>query len=674
MPLVTCPDCLKQVSDRVESCPFCGCPSKFFLSGTSDNDTINSSVSMAEKSIPSETIVEEKCVNSKEDFISFSFGKFTVRYPKNTENIAKIYGKYVSYSHKYYQKYYELYASAGSMHSVLTDLVDKVKSDIRTIADEACQDLYQFGIRITSTDFINEYEIDCQREIETLYEQYDSIQEEKKDIEYQREVQKASRGRWQGGGFGMKGAIKGAVNAAVLNAGSGLIHSIGDGISKSGDNRYISNKLNGIYKSKKNQEEFSQGVYRCIDYILEGIKEEMSNAEIIDISVFGSFSDVESNYETVMKYEKNPERLLEGMIDCFSCIPEGIKYYKPVLSTLFESDSDIELFLKFWGLDEIYQQLEQEYSRNVLDSINNPFIRNTSEVGIEILNSSNECENGITVIGKVLKGKIQVGDAVTVLQDGFCAGISTTIVSISIDDESISATKLGKVYQLVLAAKQSSLMKQGSFLVDSNCFEKVESDLYAKYIQNGETIIWGFAEYCGNQGKGAIFNFDSQDNYISCRGVDFSYDVQKIKTIYGDATEKAFDCTSDVPLKYAKDNNWVSAITSLNTATFSITYVLSDEYTIRFYFNQDKKLVLVVYMKNIDTSKESDSEENTKIVSKIQLQIECKKCGKLLKNDMKFCNYCGEPNPLFYIECPNCGKQIKRDVKFCNYCGYNILS
>ena len=30
MGLVKCPDCKKMVSERVEVCPFCGCPKEFF--------------------------------------------------------------------------------------------------------------------------------------------------------------------------------------------------------------------------------------------------------------------------------------------------------------------------------------------------------------------------------------------------------------------------------------------------------------------------------------------------------------------------------------------------------------------------------------------------------------------------------------------------------------------
>ncbi len=49
------------------------------------------------------------------------------------------------------------------------------------------------------------------------------------DAAYRR-ARKQTRGRWVGGGFGVRGAIKGAATAGVMNLGSGAIHSLANGI------------------------------------------------------------------------------------------------------------------------------------------------------------------------------------------------------------------------------------------------------------------------------------------------------------------------------------------------------------------------------------------------------------------------------------------------------------
>ena len=47
----------------------------------------------------------------------------------------------------------------------------------------------------------------------------------------QKHLKRASRSRWEGGGFGIRGAIKGAVDASILNAATDTFRGIGDGIS-----------------------------------------------------------------------------------------------------------------------------------------------------------------------------------------------------------------------------------------------------------------------------------------------------------------------------------------------------------------------------------------------------------------------------------------------------------
>lgn len=68
-----------------------------------------------------------------------------------------------------------------------------------------------------------------------LIEQYDIIEEYIKNIELTRNIQRNSRSRWRGGGFGIGGAIKGSIEAGLLNAGMGVIRGIGDSFTDAKD-------------------------------------------------------------------------------------------------------------------------------------------------------------------------------------------------------------------------------------------------------------------------------------------------------------------------------------------------------------------------------------------------------------------------------------------------------
>lgn len=82
---------------------------------------------------------------------------------------------------------------------------------------------------------------------------------------------------------------------------------------------------------------------------------------------------------------------------------------------------------------------------------------------------------------------------------------------------------------------------------------------------------------------------------------------------------------------------------------------------------------------NIENSLDNETEEYIeKQKSKTNI-IECKVCGKEIPyNEYRTCEEChqkilgrlSEKNQKHF--CMNCGKEIKDDWNFCNYCGYKL--
>lgn len=53
--------------------------------------------------------------------------------------------------------------------------------------------------------------------------------------------------------------------------------------------------------------------------------------------------------------------------------------------------------------------------------------------------------------------------------------------------------------------------------------------------------------------------------------------------------------------------------------------------------------------------------------------IACTNCGKMIKEDAKFCNFCGgKITPMDTAVCANCGNPITLNANFCHYCGEKI--
>lgn len=53
--------------------------------------------------------------------------------------------------------------------------------------------------------------------------------------------------------------------------------------------------------------------------------------------------------------------------------------------------------------------------------------------------------------------------------------------------------------------------------------------------------------------------------------------------------------------------------------------------------------------------------------------VACTNCGKMIKEDAKFCNFCGSKiPPMDTAVCANCGNPITLNANFCHYCGEKI--
>lgn len=83
------------------------------------------------------------------------------------------------------------------------------------------------------------------------------------NLAYQRDAERSGRSQWVGGGFGVKGAIKGAVTAGALNAATGIFRSIGDGITDASDRSTLQSKYNAII-NENNKESLVDAFTECL--------------------------------------------------------------------------------------------------------------------------------------------------------------------------------------------------------------------------------------------------------------------------------------------------------------------------------------------------------------------------------------------------------------------------
>jgi len=176
-----------------------------------------------------------------------------------------------------YKKIKEQYSSFKEYIDAVTDLkgLTEGASDIANLRLSELMDYYvekMVSYGIFEYDFDN-FSSECGGDVLlsnsdsfcSIMEQINAVSDYADNLAYQRDVERASRSRWQGGGFGLGGAIKGAITAGALNAATGAFRSIGDSMTDSGDRNDINKKLNSIV-NENNKNALSKDFMRCLLY------------------------------------------------------------------------------------------------------------------------------------------------------------------------------------------------------------------------------------------------------------------------------------------------------------------------------------------------------------------------------------------------------------------------
>ncbi len=182
---------------------------------------------------------------------------------------------------------------------------------------------------------------------EPILYSYIEIVDTQEALKYNREIQNTSRGRWQGGGFGISGAVRGAMTAGALNLGSNLLHSVSNSSKVLKDKSKIASLKSNIYNNPETLQLLELGVFQSILGQFYGFIDELIENDIIStIDLNEEKSDL--IYENTLKYEKNPEKFILNIIQCLMMNPYNFDLYKTIL-TIDKGNIEIIKMARFFG-------------------------------------------------------------------------------------------------------------------------------------------------------------------------------------------------------------------------------------------------------------------------------------------------------------------------------------
>lgn len=163
--------------------------------------------------------------------------------------------------------------------------------------------------------------------------QVEKVQDFERELSFERQMQKRGRAHWQGGGFGFSGAIKGALMAGMMNAGTSVIRGIGDSFADAKDASRVRDLKNMIVSGDMPLANFNYIVKTYVMYLWKitmgylsaSVRQRRNNSPIfkfVSQSVVDDAIKRFSNYEMSYKNgSKTKDEIIKATIEYYAINP-----------------------------------------------------------------------------------------------------------------------------------------------------------------------------------------------------------------------------------------------------------------------------------------------------------------------------------------------------------------
>lgn len=255
-------------------------------------------------------------------------------------------------------KFVDMYRKENRcVEDVLSKGYEQFRKCIQPALQACVEELFNRGVRtMDTTQFWKKY-VKCDyfsELLSTLNEAYEEIiAEQQEQIDYRRE-RKDSRGRFVGGGFGVGGALSGMAEAGALNAASGALHSLANGIGNSFTRAEAEKKKKELFQSQKMLEGFryrvylstfdlhyalTKAIYDTTDYAIEG-------------RVFPSDEEkAKAVLKNAMTFASDEEGKKDALIESHELNPYDKEWYYYVIRTFGDSGGCVQDMADYFGVN-----------------------------------------------------------------------------------------------------------------------------------------------------------------------------------------------------------------------------------------------------------------------------------------------------------------------------------
>lgn len=379
----------------------------------------------------------------------------------------------------------KLYDSYGNIDTVINSIMNDCYKIIMEFVEGYVNALIDAEIySINAETFLSDYYPRCSDESATLKafehieEQYYSIGRDQREMEEYRRQRKASRGRWVGGGFGVGGAIKGAVTAGAFNAIGGLGHSAVNAIGNLGSSIAAEGQKKKLYQNPSTKDELKRGLRSDLFDIFETYL--LILEEVGDFQVEYPFAQDQKQISATLKNIKDrdigKEKELAILQDAFLRDPYNADIYEYVFSKYGDEKQELQEIADFFDMGVYVKSYKNSYLKKIYN--------NNAKESLE------DCQNLLdqlnTAISKYGISPETAADVLKPLQDRIEELLreKRTYEGIVYDTEEDAEAAAGEKRDLLEIINHSDLQTEEGLLR-----AKSEFDAYNSYFYPKEKLI-----------------------------------------------------------------------------------------------------------------------------------------------------------------------------------------
>lgn len=369
-----CPFCGSQLFENAKFCSQCGkaIPKKIYEETAQETK---------QQSEVGEQVTEPKLepVMRKDNTLhTIKIGKYSFQLPESVIVYNKIRSQFVDYAIQSQKVFETLYAQEVNSFETLYDkalpaVVVSAANAIRFTISE----LDKYGLSITPEEFLRlaqgnlylgdvlqEY-VDTAKRLEEFVEQLKSYR-----------AKNRSQGiQWQGGGFGLSGAIGGAVMAGALNLATDAVRGIGHAVVDSADRARLRKVQLDLYRARDHKSflgkrlyTFSMDLFDTAVHLLEGknLLERPPLNTAAGISAITEAFDLVNGTKTPS--QENIEKALKLTLQGMPHDPYFLLSYLTLYKIPCIDKEDLLAVVEYFGMESPFYEKIEEYEKPILGS------------------------------------------------------------------------------------------------------------------------------------------------------------------------------------------------------------------------------------------------------------------------------------------------------------------